>query len=145
MAAAATMVQMVLGFWYLAALPSDLVKTIMKFNSSIGWHFLSSLVVVMPFTVCVIALTVVPCHRGLRWTTSGLGALLVFAMVTFSQKLREALLAEHFTLEEWKVETQVGPILIFLVLFILGLACVGWITWVTWRGFADSNGRSRID
>jgi len=142
MATVATFLQMVIGFWYLAALPSELVKSIMRFETSLGWHFASSLVVAMPFTVSLFILMVVPCHRVLRWVTSGLAVLMVFAMVTFSEKLREALLVDWFVLKDWRVDTQVGPILVFLGLFVAGLACVGWIAWTLWRGFSNPPERS---
>ncbi len=139
LSAGATMLQMVLGFWYLSALPSEMVKTIMRVDSSLGWHFAGSIAVAIPFVVCVIALTAVPCHRGLRWLTSTIGSLLVFGMVTFSGKVREALLVEHFDLSQWTVNTQSGPILVFLTLFSLGLVCIGWIAWILWNGFAESS------
>ncbi|MCA9435336.1 MAG: hypothetical protein KC978_06090 [Candidatus Omnitrophica bacterium] len=137
MSLVATFIQMILGFWYLAALPTDLVKSLMRFDSTLGWHFASSILVAMPFTVCLFALTVIPCHRLLRWITSGLGALLVFAMVVFSEKLREVLLENYFTLAEWKVDTQWGPILIFLGLFVFGLVVLAWIAWALWKGFGE--------
>ena len=62
---------------------------------------------------------------------------MIFSMVTFSGKLRQSLLEDHFVLDQWPVDPQMGPILIFLVLFVLGLACLGWISWVLWKGFAE--------
>ena len=133
----ASLLQMVLGFWYLAALPSDVLKVIMKFNSALGWHFLSSIGVAIPFFVGLVALMVVPCHRPLRWGTSFFGALLIFSMVTFSGELRQILLQDYFTLDQWTTHPQTGPILIFLTLFLMGLACIGWIAWALWKGFAN--------
>lgn len=136
LALGATFPQMVLGFWYLSALPSDLLKDLMRFDSSASWHLLSSIVLAIPFSVCLAALTVVPCHRGLRWTASILGALLVFGMVTFSEKLRELLLADYFTLAEWEIQPQWGPILIFLGLFVVGLGVLAWMARELWKGFS---------
>ncbi|MCA9448825.1 MAG: hypothetical protein KC931_17015, partial [Candidatus Omnitrophica bacterium] len=54
-----------------------------------------------------------------------------------SEKLREVLLENYFTLAEWKVDTQWGPILIFLGLFVFGLVVLAWIAWALWKGFGQ--------
>lgn len=57
-------------------------------------------------------------------------------MVTFSEKLRELLLADYFTLAEWEIQPQWGPILIFLGLFVVGLGVLAWMARELWKGFS---------
>jgi hypothetical protein len=136
LALVATFIQMIIGFWYLLSLPTDILNGILTFHSLASISLPLGVLLAAGLAMHLVFLLQAPLHARFRWVASGLAAGVLLAMTTTSQGVRQDLLAKHFTTSQWDVQTQWGPVLLFLVLFLAGVGTVLWIAKVAW--FAHS-------
>lgn len=59
--------------------------------------------------------------------TSAVALLLLMVMVLIRDLVRTTYLAPYFTLEDLQVKAEYSPMIFFLVLFVAGLALVGYM------------------
>jgi hypothetical protein len=141
LALGATFIQMILGFWYLLSLPSEVLKGIMTFHSMASISLFLGVVLAVGLAMHLVFLLQAPLHARYRVITSGLAAGVLLMMTITNQGLRQDLLAKYFTTAQWDVQTQWGPVLLFLVLFLAGVGTVLWIAKVAWSAHSlDSAG-----
>ncbi|NUN94734.1 MAG: hypothetical protein HUU16_01055 [Candidatus Omnitrophica bacterium] len=129
----ATAIQMVIGFWYLLSLPEGVLKRFLTFATPGSFSLILGILLAVGLFLALFFLSQAPSHARLRWIASALAAAVLLLMSATNEALREELLREHFTLPEWTVRTQWGPILVFLAVFVAGLAVVAWLARVAWR------------
>ncbi len=141
LALGATFVQMILGFWYLLSLPSEVLKGIMTFHSLASVSLFLGVVLAVGLAMHLVFLLQAPLHARYRLIASSLAAGVLLMMTITSQGLRQDLLARYFTTSQWDVQTQWGPVLLFLVLFLAGVGTVLWIARTAWSAHSlDSAG-----
>lgn len=128
----ASVIQMILGVWYVFSLPSEVIKGIMTFHSLASISLFLGILLAIGLTVHLYFLWVSPLHTRYRAIASGMGAGVLLLMALTNQGLRQDLLARYFTTAEWSVQTQWGPVLLFLVLFLAGVGTVLWIARIAW-------------
>ncbi len=136
LALVATIIQMLLGLWYVFSLPWDVLKGIMTFHSLVTFSLFVGLVLAVGLAVHLYYLWRDPLNARYRWIASGLGAGVLLFMCLTNQGLRQDLLAKYFTISQWEVQTQWGPVALFLILFLAGVGTVLWIAKIVW--FAHS-------
>jgi hypothetical protein len=136
---AATGVQILLGLWFLLALPR-----------SVALYFLSTGVGATVFGLALLGalaamiLIVVGGHtqRPARFVHGGFGLTIITValMVGMRQMVRTAYLHPYAQPESLATAPQTGIILLFFVLFALGLATVGYILRLLARAKKDAAG-----
>jgi hypothetical protein len=115
----ATLVQIAVGLWFLAALPRDVMVLFLGGGGLETAGLLSG--IVLGVTALYFGARRMPVAAA--WT---LLATLFFMALTRDQ-VREAYLAPWFSLSELRVEPQYGFLAVFLAALVLGLAVVAYI------------------
>jgi len=118
----ATVVQVVVGLWFLMAIPSDFILQFM------GGNLLFSVVLLVGFLSGIGA--IVTAFLGkLRPTVMQL-IITMITMIITRQNLRTLYLEEKFQLESLQLAPQYGVLILFLVIFVFGL----WSVWYMVKG-----------
>ncbi|MCE5269732.1 hypothetical protein LLH00_00430 [bacterium] len=113
----ATMVQMVIGFWLLLALPREIMLSFM------GGSMLHTLVL---FAGIVAALGLIMAAMLKKlWLTVGVFAVVMLAMVLMRTFLRYLYLKPYFQVESLTVTPMYGVFGLFLAVLVVGLVIVG--------------------
>jgi hypothetical protein len=111
-----TIAQMLVGFWYLMAIPKDFMFDFMGRD-------LVSTVALMTGIVCGLCSILTGLSGRLRWTFALLGFTLV-SMITVRYRLRMMYLRDDFTLSDLHVVPQYSVLLLFLGVLLIGLIAV---------------------
>jgi len=117
----ATMAQILVGIWFLLSLPSDKMMLFM------GQNILATVLFVLALALGIAALIIISratkkeISQKLFFTGTGLAVVTVVFMILMRDILRIAFLDPSFQLSALSVKTQVGPLVLFLVTFVLGL------------------------
>ncbi len=126
-AKAATGLQIAVGSWLLFSLPPDILRSLMggNFGATVYLGVGTGLGVLVLILVMVIHEPLK--QRALMWGAGACLLLTVAAMVTIRDALRGLYLAPFVSIAALPVRTQADVLVLFLVLFILGLATVAWM------------------
>jgi hypothetical protein len=114
-----TMAQILLGMWFLMALPREIMLIFM------GRDLLATSVFVVALVLSIVVLV-----TGLRrqvWLTAGLTFVLLFLMVVMRDLVRIAYHAPFFRAESLQVIPQYSPMIMFFVTLVVGLVCMAWM------------------
>ncbi|HUU29795.1 MAG TPA: hypothetical protein VM123_18490 [archaeon] len=126
--AIATMIQVVIGFWLLLALPKEVMLKFMGGNM---------LYTVTLFAGIVLALaTIMTSLLGRLGSTVAVLLATVAVMVLLRTFLRTAFLAPYFNIEILSVHPQVSAGVLFLVILVIGLVLVGYM--IKWAAAPES-------
>jgi hypothetical protein len=115
----ATSVQVVLGLWFLIALPKEVM---LLFMGRSAW---GTILLVLGLTLAGVVLYLG--HKRQVVKTSITVLLLMLVMVLMRDLVRTGYLAPYFSLSELRVTPEYSPMIFFLVVFALGLALVGYM------------------
>jgi len=125
--AGATIVNFAVGFWFLGSLPDGLIVP----STLVGGLF--SFFLVIALITAVLAVIAAMRYRPLP------AALLTLATVLFMVLVREFLRASYlrpwFSPAELTVQPDRSPFILFLLIFVAGLALVGWMLKTTFTAF----------
>jgi hypothetical protein len=117
----ATMAQVVVGFWFLASLPREMVMLFL------GGSARATLLLVLGMAGAIAGIFVMSesvrredARVGALWG-SGITAFVVLAMVVMRDMLRDAYLKPYFQTAQFSVRTQWSALLLFAVLLIFAL------------------------
>jgi len=115
----ATLVQIMIGLWFLISLPS---KTMMLF---MGGNMLHTIVFLVGISGAILSL-VFGFKKQLWPATASVIGTIVF-MVIMRDLVRKAYLDPYFSLSSLKLAPQYSPLFLFLFCFIIGLIIVGFM------------------
>lgn len=127
----ATIVQVIVGLWFLLAIPRDFMLQFM------GDNLPATIIFLLGFLSGIGAIATAFANK-LRPTLTMLLVTLL-AMVTTRAFLREMYLAGKFSLNSLELKPQYGVMTLFFVVLIIGLASVGYMLKA---GFASNEGRA---
>ena len=116
---AATVVQILLGFWFLMALPPD------KMQLFLGNNTLATVLLGIGLCTSLGALIAGLLQRV--WLAAGTVLATVVVMVLMRDILRQAYLAPYFSLSDLTVVKQYSPMLLFLVAFAVGIGLIAYM------------------
>lgn len=127
----ATITQIIIGLWFLLAIPREFMLQFM------GGNMLATLIFLLGFLGAIGAVATAFANK-LRPTISMLLVTLI-CMVVIRAFLRDMYLDGTFSLDSLKVVPQYGVMILFFVVLIIGLAAVGYMIKA---GFASKEGRA---
>ncbi len=114
-----TFVNFVIGFWYLAALPKEVIKMFMGVNQLATVVFAFSL-------ISGVASVMFAVKNDL--TNTVITAVLTVVLMTFVRAYaRTGFLKDYFKLSDLKVVPEYSTLIFFLVIFVIGIATVYWM------------------
>jgi hypothetical protein len=118
--------------WLLLAVPRDIVLALLR-EPLAGAVFGVALITAIASMLLILLGSMAP--RPAAMVQSGFGASLVtlFMMVCLRYLLRVEYLKPYADLSALAVKPQVGVIVLFLLLFVGGLATVGYMLWLVAR------------
>lgn len=114
-----TMINILLGVWFLIALPRE---TMMLF---MGQHMMATALFMISL-VLTIGVIMTAVKKWIWWTT-GLTVLLVYCMSFMRAYIRTDYLKDVFSLDQLKVIPEYSPMILFLVTLVVGLIIIGWM------------------
>jgi hypothetical protein len=109
---------MVIGFWFLFALPERVSRVF------IGGGMLDSLVLTAGILLAVVAMAIV---RKSSVLAAALTVASVFLMVVARHRVRQIMLQPHLQVNDLAVNPQWALFAAFVVVLLAGLATVGWM------------------
>jgi len=115
----ATLVQVIIGFWFAASIPNDIILLFLGGSSFATLLFFSGL------TGAGAALFFGFNKRV--WPSTGAVVFTIIVMVLMRDMVRAAYLNPYFTLSDLKVEAQYSPMIIFIVTLIAGIGLIGYM------------------
>lgn len=115
----ATIVQIIIGFWFLLALPKNIMMVFMG-GSSYGTVLLL-LGIILGFTTLYFG------YKKQVILASIITLVTVIIMIFMRDLVRIAYLKPYFQLSDLIVEPQYSPLIFFLVVFAIGLALLGYM------------------
>ena len=113
---AATAVQILIGFWFLMALPPD------KMQLFLGSSVLAT--ALLGIGLCTSLGALIAGLLQQVWLTAGTTLATVVIMVLMRDILRQAYLAPYFSLSDLNVVQQYSPMLLFLAAFVGGIGII---------------------
>ncbi len=114
----ATGLQLVIGFWFLFALPERIHK------SFIGGNMVDSGVLAAGILLAFVAMAVV---RRMPMAAAALTGVVVFLMVAVRHRVRQLALAPDLQVNTLAVNPQWALLMTFVVVLLAGLITVGWM------------------
>lgn len=123
-----TVAAVVLGFWFLVSLPRVVMLRFMGGNAVATALFFAALLAA--------ALVLYAAHRMRIALTAGLAVALVALMAFLRDFVRAGYLAPHFSPDRLAVAPQYGPMILFAVTLVAGLAVLAWMIVKTREAFA---------
>jgi hypothetical protein len=124
-----TLVNVVIGFWYLLSLPKEQMMLFM------GKNLGATLVLLIAFLAAAGALAV--SYTKKLWLAFFHAVLLVVLMTFLRSWLRSGYLSDFFTLDQLQVLPQYSPFVMFLSTLVAGLICIAWLLKKTADAFAS--------
>ena len=115
----ATSIQIVIGFWFLLAIPSDFILQFM------GQNLFYTIVLFIGILLAIGA--VISAFLGKLIPTTLHLIPLIIAMVITRTNLRSLYLQDVFSLDSLQLSAQYGVMALFFVIFIVGLGIVGYM------------------
>jgi hypothetical protein len=115
----ATIVQVLIGFWFLIALPSEFILQFM------GRNIVFSIILLLGFLSAIGAIVTAFVNK-LRPTVMML-LVTVILMVITRHNLRSLYLADKFSLDSLELAPQYGVMTLFFVILVIGLVSVGYM------------------
>lgn len=115
----ATLIQLVIGSWFLVSLPRDIMLLFMGRDMFATQVFLISLLL----TVLTIIFGV---YRKV-WPAAGTVVALVFSMILMRDIVRTAYLRPFFEVSELQVIPQHSPLIFFLISLVIGMAVIAYV------------------
>jgi hypothetical protein len=115
----ATLVQVIIGFWFAISLPNDIILLFLGGSSFATLLFFSGL------TGAGTALFF-GFHKRV-WPSAGAVVFTIIVMVLMRDMVRTVYLKPYFALSDLKVEPQYSPMIIFLVTLIAGIGLIGYM------------------
>jgi hypothetical protein len=131
--AACTGVQFLLGMWLLLAIPREIAMVLLRDPLS-GAVFGLSLISVISAMLFILLGSLAEKPGPLVYAGFGMSLVTLFLMVSMRYLLRLAYLKPYANLGALAVRPQIGVIVLFLLLFVGGLATVGYMLWLVARG-----------
>jgi hypothetical protein len=131
--AACTGVQFLLGMWLLLAIPREIAMVLLRDPLS-GAVFGLSLISVISAMLLILLGSLAEKPGPLVYAGFGMSLVTLFLMVSMRYLLRLAYLKPYANLGALAVRPQIGVIVLFLLLFVGGLATVGYMLWLVARG-----------
>ena len=131
--AACTGLQFLFGFWLLVAIPRDIAFSLLRDPLS-GGVFGLALMSAIAALILILVGSMAPRPGAMVHAGFGLTMLTLFLMVCQRFLLRVAYLKPYANLGALTVHPQVGVIAIFLLLFVGGLATVGYMLALAVKG-----------
>jgi hypothetical protein len=129
----ATMAQVVVGLWFLFSIPRDLRMLFMGDNPVatmlLAFGFVGALAMIFLMSDALRRGSI----RMAAWGVSTLTAVVILTMVVMRDILRDAYLGAYFHPQEFEVKTQWSLMLLFLALFVAGVAL--WVLMLMRYGF----------
>jgi hypothetical protein len=122
-----TALQVVIGTWWLISLPRPILMPLL---GSDGWTTTIFLTALTCAFVALIIMALAPlAKRAAPWVFGAAALLLVtlVGMILTRDAVRRNMLADHFHLDQWNSVPQWNLIGLFLGLFVVSLAIVGWM------------------
>ncbi|MFZ5517411.1 MAG: hypothetical protein ACOY90_12270 [Candidatus Zhuqueibacterota bacterium] len=117
--AVATSAQVLVGIWFLLAIPSDFIKAFM------GGNLFYSLVLLVAFLMTLSA--IYTAFRGKFMVTAIHLIVIALLMVINRVNLRSLYLQDIFSMDDLKVAPQYSVMALFFAIFIIGLALVAYM------------------
>jgi uncharacterized membrane protein YedE/YeeE len=118
-------VQVVIGFWFLLAIPSEFILQFM------GQNLFYTIVLFLGILLAIGA--VISAFLGKLLPTFIHLIALIIAMVITRANLRSLYLQDVFTLDKLVLTPQYGVMALFFVVFVVGLAIVGYMLKLTFN------------
>ncbi len=115
----ATLVQVIIGFWFAISLPNDIILLFLGGSSFATLLFFSGLTGVGTALFFGFNKRV--------WPSTGAVVFTIIVMVLMRDMVRAAYLNPYFTLSDLKVEPQYSPMNIFIVTLIIGIGLIGYM------------------
>ena len=122
----ATIVQIILGIWFLISLPKEIMLLFMGGNSLATFLFIAGL------TGAILIL--VFGFKNRVWPGAGALLLTVIVMVLMRDIVRTAYLKPFFSVSSLTLVKQYSPMILFLAVFIIGLILVAYMLKLAARG-----------
>ncbi len=114
-----SVVNVVVGGWYLVSLPRELMLLFMGKNVGAT--------VVFTLSLLLTAGALWGAMKGKFWTTFWHGVGIVVVMTFLRSWLRSAYLRDIFTLDKLEVLPQYSPMIFFFATLVAGIICLGWL------------------
>jgi hypothetical protein len=130
--AAGTGLQFLFGFWLLLAIPRHIAMALLQ-DPLVGAVFGFALISVIAAMLLILLGSLAPTPGSLVHAGFAMTMVTLFLMVCLRYLLRSAHLKPYLKLETVAVAPQVGVIALFLLLFVGGLATVGYMLWLVAR------------
>ncbi|MCP4668598.1 MAG: hypothetical protein GY849_19825, partial [Deltaproteobacteria bacterium] len=118
----ATMAQMIVGLWFLMALPSSTMGLFL------GESTPHAIVLLTGVAGAVLSLVFGFKKRVIPTAISLVGTVVLMALMR--ELVRKAYLGPYFSLSSLKVVPQYSPLIMFLCSFVVGLSVAGFILWL---------------
>ncbi len=131
--AACTGLQFLFGFWLLVAIPREIAFSLLR-DPLTGGVFGLALMSAIAALILILVGSMAPRPGAMVHAGFGLTLLTLFLMVCLRFLLRVAYLKPYANLGGLAVHPQVGVIVIFLLLFVGGLATVGYMLALVAKG-----------
>ncbi len=114
-----TLIQVIVGCWYLFVIPSDFIKNFM------GGDLLSTICLGIGFLFALMAIAVA--FKGnLRATIFSL-LITMIAMLIVRHNLRMMYLEDNFVTDQLVIVPQYGTLMLFIILLLLGLGAIAYM------------------
>ena len=115
----ATLVQIIIGVWFLIALKREVMLQFMGGNTLNTMVFLLAL--------CTVMLLLVFGFKNKPWPAAGALLGTVTLMALMRDFVRAGYLKDYFTLSDLPLDAQYSPLILFLVVFLGGLGMVAYL------------------
>ena len=116
---AATMVQVLIGVWFLLSLPADIMALFL--GKSVAGTVLLAIGAVLAVAGLLLA------RKGKTITVIGTGSVLLLVMVLIRDQVRLAYLRPYFKLSDLTVHKDNTSFIFFLVVLVIGIALMGYV------------------
>lgn len=137
--AACTGLQFLFGMWLLLAIPREIAMVLLR-DPLAGAVFGLALMSVISAMLLILLGSLAEKPSPLVHAGFGMSLVTLFLMVCLRYMLRLAYLRPYMSLGALAVRPQMGVIVLFLLLFVGGLATVGYMLWLVAR-----SGKARVN
>lgn len=128
-----TGLQFLFGMWLLLAIPRDIVLSLLR-QPLAGAVFGVSLMAAIAAMLLILMGSMAPRPAAMVYSGFGMSLVTLFTMVCLRHLLRMVYLQPYANLGALAVRPQVGVIVLFLLLFVGGLATVAYMLWLVSKG-----------
>lgn len=133
----ATAIEIMVGFYYTMAIGMDRLKEFMQGGIWFyGWA--ASVVLALATLLLLMMAYMKPEKPRLLWVAGGHLAATLFGMSMGRYLLRKVSLADQFSVSELTVNPSYSSLVLFLVIFIMGLVVLAWLLRTAWNASTKS-------